>query len=104
MTSGVILAIFHIQKVQTIIFGNSEGSYLSDYSKPFDKVAHERLFLKLHQYGIRGDTLNWIKDFLDNWKQTVVINGINSDKVPVSSGRVFIISLSRRLIFISNRL
>ena len=27
-----------------------------------------------------------IKDFLDNRKQTVVINGINSDKVPVSSG------------------
>ena len=40
----------------------------------------------IHQYGIRGDTLNWIKDFLGNRKQTVVINGINSDEVPVSSG------------------
>ena len=40
----------------------------------------------IHQYGIRGDTLNWIKDFLDNRKQTVVINGINSDETPVSSG------------------
>ena len=57
-----------------------------DFSKAFDKVAHEKLLLKLHQYGIRGDTLNWIKDFFDNRKQTVVINGINSDKVPVSSG------------------
>ena len=56
---------------------------LLDFSKAFDKVAHERLILKLHQYGIRGDTLNWIKDFLDNRKQTVVINGINSDEVPV---------------------
>ena len=59
---------------------------LLDFSKAFDKVAHEKLLLKLHQYGIRGDTLNWIKDFLDNRKQTVVINGINSDEVPVSSG------------------
>ena len=59
--------------------------FLVDSSKAFDKVAHEKL-LKLHQYGIRGETLNWIKDFLDNWKQTVVINGINSDEVPVSSG------------------
>ena len=59
---------------------------LLDFSKAFDKVAHEKLILKPHQYGIRGDTLNWIKDFLDNRKQTVVINGINSDEVPVSSG------------------
>ena len=27
-----------------------------------------------------------IKDFLDNRKQAVVINGINSEKIPVSSG------------------
>ena len=59
---------------------------LLEFSKAFGKVAHEKLILKLHQYGIRGDTLNWIKDFLDNRKQTVVINGINSDEVPVSSG------------------
>ena len=59
---------------------------LIDFSKAFDKVVHEKLLLKLHQYDIRGDTLNWIKDFLDNRKQTVVINGINKDEVPVSSG------------------
>ena len=57
-----------------------------DFRKAFVKVAHEKLLLKLHQYGIRGDTLNWIKDFLNNRKQTVVINGISSDDVPVSSG------------------
>ena len=56
-----------------------------DLSKAFDKVSHEKL-LKLHQYCISGDTLNMIKDFSDNQKQTVVINGINSDEVPVSSG------------------
>ena len=66
--------------------GKQTDLILLDFSKAFDKVAHEKLLLKLHQYGIRGDTLNWIKDFLDNQKQTVVINGINSDEVPVSSG------------------
>ena len=65
--------------------GKQTDLILLDFSKAFYKVAHEKL-LKLHQYGIRGDTLNWIKDFLDNRKQTVVINGINSDEVPVSSG------------------
>ena len=52
----------------------------------FDKVAHEKLLLKLHHYGIRRDILNWIKDLLDNRKQAVVLNGINSDSTPVSSG------------------
>ena len=56
--------------------GKQTDLILLDLSKAFDKVAHEKLILKLHQYGIRGDTLNWIKDFLDNRKQTVVINGI----------------------------
>ena len=59
---------------------------LLDFSKAFDKVAHEKLPQKLHAYGIRGDTLKWIKDFLDNRKQSVVTNGISSSPIPVSSG------------------
>ena len=66
--------------------GKQTELILLDFSKAFDKVAHEKLLLKLHQYGIGGDTLKWIKDYLDNRKQTVKINGINSDEVPVSSG------------------
>ena len=64
--------------------GKQTDLILLDFSKAFDKVAHEKLLL--HHYGIRGDTLKWIKDFLDNRKQAVVINGINSEKIPVSSG------------------
>ena len=59
---------------------------LLDFSKAFDKVAHEKLLLKLHFYGIRGNTLNWVKDFLDNRSQSVLLNGSNSDSIPVSSG------------------
>ena len=43
-----------------------------DFSKAFDKAAHEKLLLKLHFYGIRGNTLNWIKDFLDNKTQYLI--------------------------------
>ena len=66
--------------------GKQTDLNLIDFSKAFDKVAYGKLLLKLHQYGIRGDTLNWIKDILDDRKKTVVINSINSDEVPVSSG------------------
>ena len=57
-----------------------------DFSKAFDKVAHEKLLLKLHFYGIRGNILNWIKDFLDNRTQSAILNGTNSDNIAVSSG------------------
>ena len=65
--------------------GKQTGLILLDLSKAFDKVAHVKILLKLHHYGIRRDTL-MIKDFLDNRKQAAVINGINSDKVSISSG------------------
>ena len=65
--------------------GKQTGLILLDFSKAFDKVAHEKILLKLHHYCIRIDTLKK-KDFLDNRKQAAVINGINSDKISISSG------------------
>lgn len=59
---------------------------LLDFSKAFDMVNHEKLLYKLHYYGIRGNTLSWIKSFLDNRSQSVVINSSKSDTIPVSSG------------------
>ena len=66
--------------------GKQINLILLDFSNAFDKVVHENLLLKLHHYGISGDVLKWIKHFLDNRKQVAVINGINSDSIPVSSG------------------
>ena len=59
---------------------------LLDFSKAFDKVSHSKLFMKLHTYGIRGSTLSWIKAFLSNREQKVVIEDEESDSVPVTSG------------------
>ena len=52
----------------------------------FDKVSHEKLALKQHDYGIRGPALKWIKGFLDNRHQSVIVNGSSSEPIPVSSG------------------
>ena len=57
-----------------------------DFSKAFDRVSHPHLFHKLHHYGIRGHLLTWIKDFVSNRSQCVIVNGHQSDPAPVTSG------------------
>ena len=57
-----------------------------DIVKAFDKVSHRRLLYKLEYYGIQTHTLNWIQAFLTDRTQTIVIDGITSNTVPVTSG------------------
>ena len=59
---------------------------IMDFAKAFDKVSHRHLLYKLNHYGITGCTLEWIKDFLSDRTQTVALEGIESNKVPVTSG------------------
>ena len=57
-----------------------------DFSKAFDLVSHKHLLLKLQKHGINGQIGNWIKAFLENRKQKVVIRGFKSDELDVLSG------------------
>ena len=57
-----------------------------DFRKAFDTVPHCRLFIKLAAYGIRGKLLDWIKSFLTNRQQKVVLNGASSEWSRVYSG------------------
>ena len=59
---------------------------LLDFSKAFDKVSHSLLAAKLDHYGVRGMNLAWIRDFLQDRTQVVVLKGDKSDVVPVTSG------------------
>ena len=53
----------------------------------FDKVPHKKLIRKLRKLKIRGETLKWVKNWLKNRKQrVVVINGVESEYVDVTSG------------------
>ena len=64
---------------------DSDTVYL-DFSKAFDKVDHALLIKKLQLYGIKGKLLNWIKSFLSDRVQKVVIDGKMSLPELVISG------------------
>lgn len=57
-----------------------------DFAKAFDKVPKNRLLEKLRAHGIRGETWQWIKEWLTDRKQRVVINGRASSWKEVLSG------------------
>ena len=57
-----------------------------DMSKAFDTVPINRLCSKLSHYGIYGNILRWIKSFLTNRSQQVVVNGEYSQLCKVTSG------------------
>ena len=48
---------------------------LMDFAKAFDKVPHKRLLYKLLWYGIRRNIYQWIKSFLSDRLQKVIIDG-----------------------------
>jgi len=56
-----------------------------DYAKAFDSVPHERLLLKLSALGITGSLLVWLRGFLTNRLQRVIISGCYSEWLPVHS-------------------
>lgn len=57
-----------------------------DISKAFDRVWHKGLLFKLKKMGIVGNLLLWLKDYLSNRKQRVVINGKESSWENINAG------------------
>ena len=57
-----------------------------DISKVFDKVWHERLFYKLETYGVKGEVLNLLRNYLHERYQRVVLNGQTSSWELIKSG------------------
>ena len=57
-----------------------------DLRKAFDSVVHSKLLLKLTSYGLEGNVLKWISDFLSGREQFVHLNGISSATVFLTSG------------------
>ena len=57
-----------------------------DLSKAFDSVPHKRLLTKIHAYGIQGPLLSWLRSFLTNRYQRIVLRGHYSSWTSILSG------------------
>ena len=66
--------------------GKGTDTVYLDFAKAFDKVDHNILLKKLENIGIGGTLLRWIKAFLSNRQQEVVVDGFSSFIFIVISG------------------
>ena len=57
-----------------------------DFAKAFDKVPHQRLLAKCKGLGLDGRVLEWIRVWLEDRQQRVVLNGEASEWADVLSG------------------
>lgn len=66
--------------------GNSVDVLYIDFEKAFDKVPISSLLHKLKHYGVRGQLLSWITDFLTNRTFQVRIGDKVSEETSITSG------------------
>ena len=79
--SGLLHKILH-----AVDQGQMVRAVFLDISKAFDRVSHKGLIIRLQQVGIAGTMLKWFRSYLSNREQRVVIDGVSSSWLPVSSG------------------
>ena len=91
---------FQNQLTQWIDQGMPCDVVFLDFAKAFDKVDHGRLKAKLEAFGIAGDLLGWLADWLSNRRQKVVVDGAESDWERVVSSVVQGSSLGAKLFII----
>ena len=64
---------------------NVDVTYL-DFAKAFNKLDIKIALEKMKKLGINNKIFKWIEAFLNDRKQKVIVNGINSEPVNVKSG------------------
>ena len=57
-----------------------------DFRKAFDSVPHRKLIDKMQDLGLNEHILLWVKSYLTDRSQKVIVNGKASDPTPVLSG------------------
>ena len=52
-----------------------------DFAKAFYRVSHKILLTKLYNIGIRGNLINWMKDFLKGREQRICFPSYPSNEI-----------------------
>ena len=81
------LSIIH--EIQTAFDNNPTadvGGVFLDTSKVFDKVWHDGLIFKLKSYGVEGELLLLLQNYLQNCEQRVVLYDQTSGGGKINSG------------------
>ena len=68
-----LLSIIHESRT-----ADMRGVFLN-ISKEFDKVWHDGIIFKLKAYGVEGELLSLLKNYLENREQRVALNGQTSE-------------------------
>ena len=61
--------------INSLLSGKDVDAIYLNYAKAFDNVDHRLLLMKLRHYGFSEKMVEWIKSFLSNRYQKVVIDG-----------------------------
>jgi hypothetical protein len=80
------LTVFMDKVTKIIDEGSSADIFYLDFAKAFDKVPHERLIVKLEAKGVTGKVKRWIREWLQNRSQCVVVGEKSSETCEVESG------------------
>ena len=75
-----------VKLVNTLMKVKKTNMILLDFSKAFDSVDHNMLIHKLHKLDFSGKLLLCISDYLKDRCQRVVLDGVSSQFVLVTSG------------------
>ena len=84
-TVTALLSTIH-EWLQLLEAGQDICAIFLDYRKAFDSVPHAPLIDKLVATGLHTNLLAWLTDYLTNRMQQVVIDGVSSHRVAVTSG------------------
>jgi len=72
----------------TISLQNKKSTTVAyiDFSRAFDTVSHVKLLARLYSYGIHGDVLLWIQNFLANRTHQTRVGWSLSSVIDLLSG------------------
>jgi len=71
------LISFYDQVTLLVDEGKAVDVVCLDFSKAFDAVSHS-ILEKLEAHGFNRYTLCWVKNWLEDWAQRLLVNGVKS--------------------------